>query len=76
VVSFLQSKINKFHVAHPNAWRIVNQMFWEAKMGDVDRSNPFHRSTIIGSWKAQQVKSVTCWDPTMLEYKDISCFCV
>jgi hypothetical protein len=50
--------------------------FWEVKMGDVDRSSPFHCSTIIGCQKSHQVKLVTSRDPTMVEYIDIYYFCV
>jgi hypothetical protein len=45
-------------------------------MGDVDKRSPFHCLTITRSWKARQVKSITSWDPTMVEYKNLSCFCV
>ncbi len=51
VVTFLQLESNKFHAAHPNVNRIVNKIFWEVNVGDVDRSSPFHWSTIIGSRK-------------------------
>jgi hypothetical protein len=45
-------------------------------VGDVDRSSPFHASIVIGSRKAHQVKFITSQNPTLMEFRDISCFCV
>jgi hypothetical protein len=49
VVSFLQSKVNKFHATHLNAQIIVNKTFWEVKVGDVDRSSGFHCANVLGN---------------------------
>lgn len=61
---------------HASAWKIANKIIWEVKVGNVDRSNGFYCAIIHGSSKVHQVWYVTCQDPTMFEYKDLSCFCV
>jgi hypothetical protein len=71
-VSFLQAEINKFHATHVNARRIVNKIFWEVEVNDVDRNKDFNCATIVGRRKAHQVRLVLGQDPTMLEYKDLS----
>lgn len=45
-------------------------------MGDVDRSSPFHCSIVTRSQKAHQVRFITSQNPTLVESKDIFCFCV
>jgi len=37
-------------------------------VGDVDRTRDFHCAIILGNRKTHQVRSVTCRDPTKLEY--------
>ncbi len=57
-------------MTHENAKRIVNQTFWEIKVGDVDRTRDFNCATIVRNRKAHQVWSIMCRDPTMLEYRN------
>ncbi len=76
VVNLLQSKANKFHAAKKNAQIKMNKTLWEVKVGDVDKSKGFHCQTIAGNQKSHQAQSVTCQDPKLLKYRDISYFCV
>ncbi len=76
VDNLLQCEVNKFHVTHPNARKIMNKTFQQVKVGDVDKSSGFHCAIVPRSQKAHQVRLVTCQDPTMLEYRNVSCFCI
>jgi hypothetical protein len=75
-VTYLRAQAAKLHAAHPNARRTTHKYFWEVKKDDVKRDNAFDCQTVKGSRRAHQVRSVCPRDPTLIEYRDSSCFCL
>jgi hypothetical protein len=50
IVKFLTTKKNKYHVAHPTTHKNTNKLFWDVKVGEVDKSKPFNYETILGNY--------------------------
>lgn len=65
-----------YHASHPNARRMVNKHFWETNKCDIDRSRVVDAYTVKGSLKAHQTWSKSHIDPTLVEWRDLSSFCV
>lgn len=75
-VAYLKHSANKYHASHPNARKIINKHFWEIKKCDIDRSRVVDACTVKGSLKAHQARSKSHTDPTLVEWRDLSCFCL
>ncbi len=77
-VQFLVSEFNKYHVAYAYAFakKQANKLFWEIKVGDVDRSKGWECETLNGNWKMHQIRYVSHKDPTLLQCRELSCFYV
>lgn len=76
-VAYLKHEANKYHASHPgNARKMINKHFWEIKKCDIDRSRVVDACTVKGSLKAHQARSKSHTDPTLVEWRDLSCFCL
>jgi hypothetical protein len=49
VVLYLKAKANKHHASHNNVRRIVNKVFWEIKISDINSSRCYNCNTVNGS---------------------------
>ena len=76
VVAYLKHEANKYHASHPNARKMINKHFWEIKKCDIDRSRVVDACTVKGSLEAHQARSKSHTDPTLVEWRDLSCFCL
>jgi hypothetical protein len=54
VVAYLKFEANKYHVAHLNALRHINNFFHEVKVGDIDRRT-YECETVKGSMAKHQL---------------------
>jgi hypothetical protein len=75
IIRFLQEETNKFHHAHPRARQQLRRHFWEIKKGHVDRVNFYRAGTNPGSKKMHQVRLLSPRDPTLLQIRELMCFC-
>jgi hypothetical protein len=73
---YLRAEANKYHAAHDGARRRIQRHCWEIKQDDIDRSKPFDCSTVKGSQKSHQVRSVSSPDSALIEYRSLSCSCL
>jgi hypothetical protein len=70
----LTTKNNKYHVAHPTTHKNINKLFWDVKVGEVDKSKPFNYETIRGNYNMHQIQSIPNNDPTLLQCRNIPFF--
>lgn len=75
-VQFLKSEFNKYHAAHAFAKKQVNKLFWEIKVGDVDKSKGWECETLNGNQKMHQVRYVSHKDLTLLQCHELISFCM
>jgi hypothetical protein len=76
VVSLCESKQMEEHVAYPNARRQVSQFFHLVKSEDVDRSVMWDCKNIVGTQSLHFVASVSHRDVTLLNLRELACFCL
>jgi hypothetical protein len=75
MVSFLREESNKQHHGPPSSRMFTNKFFWEIKEGDISRVQDLQCETVPGSRQQHQVRSVSCKDPTLIQFRVLSCFC-
>ena len=75
MVCFLREKSNKHHHGPPSSRKYTNQYFQEIKEGDISRGQDLQCETVPGSRKQHQVCSVSSKDPTLMQFRVLSCFC-
>jgi len=76
IVKFLTTKNNNYHVAHSTTHKNINKLFWDVKVGEVDKSKPINYETICGNYNMHQIQSIPNKDPTLLQCHNIPFFCV
>jgi hypothetical protein len=76
IAAHLQAKANKFHAIAPLSIRHINKYFHLVKVGDVDMSKPYDYQTMHKSHGMHQVRSISCKDPTLCQFRQLSCFCI
>jgi hypothetical protein len=75
IVQFLREQTNVQHAGPTQSRKIVNRYVWEIQDGDVDRSVELDYDTVSGSRNMHQARLVSAKDPTLLYYRQLSCFC-
>jgi len=76
VVRFLQEESNKFHAGHPSERRRITKFFWELKDSDISRVDKLEDETILGSRGMHQCRSLSCKDPTLIQFCQLTYFCM
>jgi len=76
IAAHLQTKANKVHVIAPSSRVHINKYFHLVKVGDVDKSKPYDYQTMHKSCKMHQVRSISCKDPTLCQFRQLFCFCI
>lgn len=76
VVRFLQEESNKFHAGRAAERQIINKFFWEVKEGAISRVEKFEAETIPGSRGMHTCRSLSCRDPTLIQFRQLTCFCL
>lgn len=76
VVNYLRNEADKVYVENVGSRRHTNKHFWLVNRGDVDRKELYDCETINGSRGMHQVRSVSHRDPTLIQFRQLSCFCV
>ena len=76
VVRFLQEESNKFHARRVGERRRTTKFFWEIKEGDINRVDRLEAETIPGSRSMHQCRSLSAKDPTLIQFRQLTCFCV
>jgi hypothetical protein len=72
----LKAKTNKFHDAFSSARQHIQKHFWKIEIGAIDRSRLYNYSIVAGSRGMHQVRSLTNKDPTLIQYRQLSCSCL
>ena len=76
VVQFLQEESNKFHVGRPGERQRITKFFWEIKEDAISRVDKLEVETIPGSRGMHQCRSLSSKDPTLIQFRQLTCFCV
>ena len=78
IVAFLKEESRKAH-ARPRGTRCsTSKFFWEIPVfgpGSVDRTDPLQAKTVPSSMGNHQCRSVFARDPTLIQYRQLSCLC-
>jgi hypothetical protein len=72
----LKAEVEKHHASHNDARRIMNKFFWELQVGDINRSHRYNCNIINGNKGMHQVRSMSTRDPTLIQFRHVSCVCV
>jgi hypothetical protein len=76
VIAFLKAETNKFHAGNPGARQLIRKHFWDIEVGAIDRSRLFNCATVARSRGMHQVRSLINKDPTLIQYRQLSCSCL
>ncbi len=76
VVRFLQEESNKFHAGRIGERQKITKFFWEIKERDILRVDKLEAETIPGSRGMHQCRSISCKDPTLIQFRQLTCYCV
>lgn len=76
VVRFLQEESNKYYAGRPGERRRITKFFWEIKEGDIRRVDRLEAETNLGSRGMHQCRSLSWKDPTLIQFRQLTCFCV
>jgi len=72
---FLNTAMNVDHAAYWQARPNVKRNFWLIKTSDIDRNRGMNCRTIPGSRRQHSVRSVSSSNNTLLQIRELSCFC-
>lgn len=75
MVRFLKEESSKHHHGPPSSRKCTNKYFWEIKEGSICRVRDMQCETVSHSRQQHQVRSVSCKDPTLIQFRPLSCFC-
>ena len=78
IVQFLNEQAAKDHAGPRGSRAETSKFFWlipKCGLGSVDRSDTKQAERVPGSMANHQCRSVTARDPTLLQYRHLSCFC-
>ena len=78
IVQFLKDQSERVHAGPASSRRTTHKFFWEVpKMGPgcVDRSDPKQCNRVPRSMSNHQCISVSARDPTLIQFRALSCFC-
>ena len=75
MVSFLREESSRHHSGPPSARKQTNKFFWEIKEGAIFRGSDMQCKTVRCSRQQHQVRSVSRKDPTLIQFRPLSCFC-
>jgi hypothetical protein len=78
IVQFLKEQSRKAHAGPRGARCTTSKFFWEIPIsgpGSVDKTNPLQAETVPGSMGNHQCRSVSTRDPTLIQYRQLSCLC-
>ncbi len=73
---YLKAKAKKHHASHNHVRKIVNNFLWEFKVSDINWFCRYSYNTINGSRGMHQMRSMSTRDPTLIQFKHVSCACV
>jgi len=76
MVHFLQKESNKFHGGQLGERQTITKFFWEIKEGAISRVDKLEAGTIQGSRGMHQCCSLSCKDPTLIQFRQLTCFYV
>jgi hypothetical protein len=76
VTAFLKAETNKFHARNPSTRQHIRKHFWDIEVGAIDRTRLFSCATVAGSRGIHQVCSLTNKDPTIIQFRQLSCSCL
>jgi uncharacterized Fe-S cluster protein YjdI len=76
VASYLKAQVEKCHASHINAKRTMKKVFWELEIGDINQSCRHSYNTIKGNRSMHQVRSMLARDPTLNQFRQVSCVCM
>jgi hypothetical protein len=77
-VRFLKDQSLRAHAGPSGSRQRTSKFFWlipRSGPGSVDRSDSKQAVTMPGSMANHQCRSVTAKDPTLVQYRQLSCFC-
>lgn len=75
VVAFCKKKQTEEHAAYPNVRREVIRFFHLVKTEEVDRRSSWDCKRIPGSRSMHSISSVSHCDVTLLNMRELACFC-
>jgi len=75
VVNFLKANMSLPHAAYAIAIRQLQRVFWEIKVGDVNRNHGFDCRIVIGSHSMHSIRSMSHRNNVLLQVRDFSYFC-
>jgi hypothetical protein len=76
VVSYLKAQAKKHHASHINTKKTMKKVYWELEIGDINQSCHHSCNTIKGSRSMHQVRSMLARDPTLIQFRQVSCACM
>jgi hypothetical protein len=63
------------HATYEGVQKGFKRVFWEMKVGNVNRTRGFDCRTVASSWSMHSVQVISASNNAMLEVRDFSCFC-
>ena len=78
IVSFLRRRVQRVHASSQGARASTNKYFWLILMsgpGSVDRVDGKEADRVPDSMANHQARSVSARDPTLIQYRQLTCLC-
>jgi hypothetical protein len=70
VVNFLRISMSLLHAAYAIARQLVQLVFWEIKIGDIDRTHGFDCRIVSDSCKMHSIRSRSHYNKSLLQTRD------